>query len=206
MKTTAVKIAAIAMGLWGTAAFAGNYILTIDGKQYELDLGEPTTVTIRGDQKVQVKLEKKDVVVFETSTFAFSHPGSATPARTDLGDGVHQTMMASPTGSLVMIQEYSGLNPSGLVDLMLTELTKEEVQYGYEITKEQVSRTLADGRTVSGKRAISKYGAHEYERWVVCYGAKDAGIMIITQIEKGASRDDVAMLDLFWKTVTISLK
>jgi hypothetical protein len=206
MKTTTIKIAAIAIGLWGTAALAGNYILTINGKQYELDLGEPTTVTIQGDQKVQLKLEKKDVVVFKASTFSFSHPSSATPARTDLGDGLHQTMMAAPTGTLVMIQEYSGIDPSGLIDLMLTELTKEEAQYGYEITKEQASKTLSDGRTVTGKRAISKYQTTEYERWVVCYGAKDAGILIITQVEKAASRDDVAMIDLFWKTMTISMK
>lgn len=82
MKTTTIITTAIAIGLWGTVALAGNYILTIDGKQYELDLGEPTTVTIRGDQKVQLKLEKKDVIVFKTSTFSFSHPSSATPART----------------------------------------------------------------------------------------------------------------------------
>ncbi len=204
MKTT--TIAAIAIALWGTVAFAGDYILTINGKQYELDLGKPTTVTIEEDRKFQLKLEQKDIVVFKASKFSFSHPSRFTPARTDLGDGIHQTMMATPTGTLVMIQEYTGMDPSGLIDFMLTEVTKEEVQYGYEITKQEVTKKLSDGRTVTGKRAISKYQTTEYERFVVCYGAKDAGIMIITQVEKAASRDELAMIDLFWKTMTISMK
>jgi hypothetical protein len=115
--------------------------------------------------------------------------------------------MATPTGTLVMVQEYSDIDPSTLTDLLLTELTKEEAQYGYEITKQEASKTLSDGRTVTGRRAISKYQTSEYERWVVGYGAKDAGLIIVTQVEKkSASPDDVAMIDLFWKTMTISMK
>lgn len=201
-----VPIAVLAVGVFASVALGGNYILTIDGKSYDIDLGARATVTLLDGRKVQVELKKKDVAVFKTANFSFSHPGHVTPARTDLGDGVSQTMVATPTGTLVMVQEYSGMNPSGLVDLMLTELTKEEAQYGYDITKTPVTKKLADGRTATGKRAVSKYRTNEYERYVVCCGVRDAGIVIITQVEKAAPREDVAMIDLFWKTMSVSMK
>lgn len=203
MKTTLI---AIILGLCGTFALAGNYVLTINGKPYEIDLDEPTSITIEGNQKLQLKLEKKEVVLFKTAAFSFSHPSSANPARSEIGDGTHQTLMASPTGTLVMIQEYSNMDPTGLVDLMVSELTKEEVEYGYEITKTPATKKLIDGQMVSGKHVISTYRTDTYERYVVCYGVKDAGLLIITQADKTAPEEDLAMINLFWNSMKISMQ
>ena len=196
----------MALGLWGSLVLAGNYLLTIDGKPYELDIGELTTATLQNGQKVQVKLEKKDIATFKTEMFSFNHPSGFAPSKTDLGDGVYQTIMATPTGTMVMIQEYTGLNPCGLIDMIVTELTKEEVHYGYTITKRDVSKKLADGQTVTGKFVVSKYRKDENQRNVLCYGAKDAGLVIVTQLDNDTPSEDMAMMDLFWKTLTILVK
>ena len=196
----------MALGLWGSLVLAGNYLLTIDGKPYELDIGEMTTATLQNGQKVQVKLEKKDIATFKTEMFSFNHPSGFAPSKTDLGDGVYQTIMATPSGTTVMIQEYTGLNPCGLIDMLVTELTKEEVHYGYTITKRDVSKNLAEGHTVMGKLVVSKYRKDEYQRNVLCYGAKDAGLIIVTQIDNDTPSEDKAMIDLFWKTLTILVK
>lgn len=201
-----LSVTAIIVGISASAALAGNYILNIDGKRYELDLGARAVVALQDGRRVQVELTKKDVAVFKTPAFSFSHPGRVTPARTDLGNGLHQTMMTTPSGTMVMIQEYSTTNPSGLVDFMLAEVLKQEVQYGYEITTTPATKELADGRTAIGKRAISKYRSEEYERYVVCFGGRDAGIMIVTQVEKASPREDLAMVELFWKTMSVSVK
>jgi hypothetical protein len=189
-----------------STAIAGNYILKIDGKAYEIDLGAKATVALADGRKVEVVLEKKLIADFKTSNFSFSHPSHVTPSRTDLGDGVYQTMMATASGTMIMIQEYFGINPSGLVDLMLAELLKEEAEYGYDITKTEASKTLANGKTVTGKLAVSKYRADEYERYVLCYGVRDAGILIMTQVEKAAPRQDLTIIDLFWKSMEITMK
>jgi hypothetical protein len=192
--------------LFASAALAGNYTLKIDGKKHEIDLGAKTTVTLADGRKVEVELEKKTIADFKTNNFSFSHPSHVTPSRTDLGDGIHQTMMATPSGTMVMIQEYSGTNPSGLVDFMLTELLKEEAEYGYDIIKTAASKQLADGKTMTGKRAVSKHRTDEYERYVLCYGIRDAGVLILTQVEKAASRQDLTMIDLFWKSLQVTIK
>lgn len=204
MKTA--TLTAIAIGLWGGVALAGNYKLTIDGKQYELDLGETAEVAIQGGQKVQVKLEKKEVAEFKANAFSFSYPSNVTPSKTDLGDGNLQTMMATPTGTLVIVQEYSEINPSEMIDLILTEATKEEVGAGYNLTTKEFSKKLSDGRTVTGKCAITKNRTNEYERYVLSHRVKDGGIVIITQVEKNASRNDLEMIDQFWKTMKILMK
>ena len=196
----------MALGLWGSLVLAGNYLLTIDGKTYELDIGEMTTATLQNGQKVQVKLEKKDIATFKTEMFSFNHPSGFVPSKTDLGDGVYQTVMATPSGTTVMIQEYMELNPCGLIDMLVTELTKEEVHYGYTITKKDVSKQLAEGHTVTGKLVVSKYRKDENQRNVLCYGAKDAGLVIVTQLDNDTPSEDMAMMDLFWKTLTILVK
>ena len=192
--------------VFASASIAGNYILKIDGKAYEIDLGAKATVALADGRKVEVVLEKKLIADFKTSNFSFSHPSHFTPSRTDLGDGIHQTVIATPSGTMIMIQEYSGMSPSGLVDLMLTELLKEEAEYGYDITKTAASKKLADGKTVTGKLAVSKYRTDEYERYVLCYGVRDAGILIVTQLEKEAPRQDFTMIDIFWKSMEITMK
>lgn len=186
-------------------ALAGNYILTIDGKEHELDLGKGASIELANGQEVQVFLEKKLIVEFTTDNFSFSHPNNVTPSRTALGNGIHQTMMATPSGTLVMVQEYAGMNPSGLTDLMLNELLKEEKKYGYTITKSPASKTLADGKTVTGKVAVSEYRTDRYERFVLCYDAHDAGILILTQAESAAPAQDLKMIDLFWKSMRVTM-
>lgn len=187
-------------------AFAANYTLTIDGKDYEIDLGKQQVIKLADGRTLQITLNKKAIVTFKGDHFAFDHPSRFSPSRTDLGDGIHQTMMASPVGTLVMIQEYTSLDPSGLVDMVLNELTKEEAQYGYKITKRETSKTLSDGTRLTGKMAVSTYKDTEYTRHVLCYRARDAGLLIVTQFEKSCPREEREIIDVFWKTLEVSMK
>ena len=135
-------------------------------------------------------------------------PTSSAQAQECQNQVVIDTCLAgcSATGTVVMVQEYTTLDPSGLVDMMLTELTKEEVQYGYKITTSQVTKTLADGTQVTGKRAVSTYKGTEYIRHVLCYRVRDAGLLLITQFEKGSPSEEKQIIDEFWRTLKVSFK
>ena len=187
-------------------AIAGNYVLTIDGKTHEVDLDKQTTIKLSDGKKIQVTLEKKAIVSFGVDDFSFDHPSSVTPSRTDLGDGIHQTMMTTPLGTLVIVQEYANMDPSGLVDMMLNELTKEEKQYGYKITNSPAKIKLSSGKTLTGKKSIATYRGEQTTRHVLCYSLRDAGVMIVTQVAKDASPKDKSMIDTFWKTLKITQK
>lgn len=187
-------------------AIAGDYVLTIDGKQSEVDIGEEAIIELPDGRNIRVTLEKKAIASFKLENLSFDHPSRLSPSRTDLGDGMFQTMMASPLGTLVLIQEYTTINPCSLIDMMLNELTKEETEYGYKITKSPSTRRLSNGAQLKGKMAVSKYRGDEYTRHVLCYEARDAGIMIITQLEKAAPQEDLTMVETFWKSLDISMK
>jgi hypothetical protein len=74
-----------------------------------------------------------------------------------------------------MIQEYSSMDPTSLVTLMLKEVTKESVEYGYKMTQEAVTRKLKSGETLKGLKATLRYKAEESYWEVLAYGKKDAG-------------------------------
>ncbi len=187
-------------------AVAGNYLLSIDGQEFEIELGEETALSLPDGNRVQIKLNKKAIVRFQTDTFSFEHPSAFTPSRTNLGGGIHQTMMSSPVGTLVMVQEYGDIDPSTLVDLMLNELTKEEKNYGYEIVTSPITKKLADGTTLSGKKATSTYRNEQRTLHVLYHAVKDAGILFVTGIDRDATSEDQAMMTTFWKSLTLSLE
>lgn len=195
----------MASGLIAAPALAGNYILTIDGKAQEIDLGQTSTVTLENGQTIEIILDQKEVLTFKTNNFSFDYPSELTPARTDLGDGIYQTMLATPMGSLILVQEYENIDPSSMVDLMLHELTKEEVQYGYKITESKETRT-ANGKEFKGKKALATYRGEENTRHVMTHSDRDAGLLVVTMLDKTAPEKDVKMIDRFWESIAVTME
>jgi hypothetical protein len=87
-------------------AIAGDYVLTIDGKQYEVDIGKQAIINLPDGRNIRVTLDKKAIVSFKSENFSFEHPSKLSPSRTDLGNGVFQTMMASPLGTPLLASVY----------------------------------------------------------------------------------------------------
>lgn len=163
-------------------AFADNYILTIDGESHEISLDKEVNLKI-GKKSVALKLQLKDILIYKTDSFSFEHARQFTPSTTNLGDGVYQTVMMTPLGSVIMIQEYKTMNPKNLIDLMIDEVTKEERDYGYKIESVEKSIKLSDGKTLNGKVVTSKYRGSDIKREFYTYGIKDGGLFIMTQID-----------------------
>ena len=187
-------------------AGSANYTLTIDGKAYDIDEGKNTTITLANGKTIQVNLAKKSEISFATQNFTFIHPNQVAPARTDLGDGIHQTMMTTPLGTLVLIQEYQGLDPSIMIDIMINELTKEEKNYGYTIATTPAVKQSADGKKLVGKTVKASYRGEIITRDVLTYSARDAGLLVVTMFDNEAQASELAMIETFWKSLKILLK
>jgi len=203
-KTSLFGIACVVFA--GGFASAGNYVLAIDGKKHEVEVGKQKNVELSDGKTIKVVLEKKAIVSFKAENLSFEHPSGVAPSRTEIRDGIQQTMMATPLGTLVLVQEYAKIDPAGLVDMMISQLTKEEKQRGYKITNSPAKTKLASGKTLTGRKSISTHKGEQTTRHVLCYSISDAGVMIITQIDNEAPPEDRSMVDVFWKTLNISLK
>ena len=186
--------------------FADQYTLTIDGKEYDINIGRQKIVKLADGRILRVTLNKKAIVSFKSDQFTFNYPSRLSPSRVEIDRGIYQTGMGTPTGVMVLVQEYMNLDPSGIIDMMLNELTKEEAHYGFEITKLETTKTLSDGTELTGKMAVSTYKEVETTKHVLCYPARDAGLIIITMFENDTPPEDRQIIDLFWKTLKVSLK
>lgn len=186
-------------------SLAANYVLTIGGEQHEISLDKESKIKV-GDNVVSVKLEEKDTFLFETDNFSFEHPKEYSPSKSDLGEGIFQTAVMTPLGSTVMIQEYNNFDPLGLIDLMVNEVTKEELEYGYKIESTNDSITLSDGKVLNGRVVTSKYKGSDIRRVFYTYSLKDSGLFILTQIDYDAGDEGEGLIDQVINSLKITMK
>lgn len=180
-----------------------NYELIIDGKAYDLNINEEIEAVVNSGKTVTVILRKKPYIQYSDQMVSFQHKSELSVSSQDLGDGISQLMSTTATGTLIMIQEYSGMNPSMLVPMMLKELTKESVDYGYKMTQENVTHKLNSGIIITGLKATLKYKGEESYWEVLAYGKKDTGVLVITQIDREFIKTDKEIHSHFWKTLKL---
>jgi hypothetical protein len=182
-----------------------NYEITINGKTYDVSLGREYQAQLDSGKTVTFKIDKKAIMIYRDDFISFRHKNDLTISAKNIGSGIRQTMTNTAVGTLILFQEYSSMNPSSLVNLMLQELTKEQVSYGYKIQKNATSKTLKDGTTLKGKKAVLTYG-NEEEHWtILAYGKRDRGLLVITKIDKDNMVAEKDILDLMWNSLNISI-
>ncbi len=198
-------VTGLLLSLIANISFAGNYILTIDGTSYEMSLDKKTQIKL-GDSSFLVKLTQKEFLTYTTDSFSFEYSNKYSPSSSDLGDGILQSVMMTPLGVTMLVQEYTTMDPSTILDLMINEITKEEREYGYKIDAKKSSVNLPNGIVLRGKVVTSKYKGSDIKREFYTYGIKDAGLFIMTQIDYEIASSDEVVIDTFMKSLKITMK
>lgn len=180
---------------------ASNYEITINGEIYDISLGRDYHIKSDSGEQLHFRVDKKAVMTYQNGYISFQHKSDLAISSTDLGNGIRQVMTNTAVGTLVLIQEYSTMNPAAMINLMLQELTKEQRNYGYKMQKEDYSKSLKDGKELKGLKATLKYNQEE-EYWTIsAYGKKDRGFLIITKIDKEYLSTEKNIIDLMWETL-----
>jgi hypothetical protein len=181
-----------------------NYILIIDGDSIALDLNKDLKHTIRG-KAVQLKLIQPQNLQYSDDLIAFKYPNDLSVAKTPLDGDIEQLMVMRATGTGYMIQTYKSFNPSLLVDLMLNEITKESVSYGYAKTVTPFEYTLQSGQVLKGSTATLTYKGEEELYTVAAYGAKDQGVLVMTMMlsDESSKKEDETFLKEFLNSLQI---
>jgi hypothetical protein len=180
-----------------------DYQITIDGKQYDLDLDKDSTFTTASGATITVKVHKKEVQTYHDDFVTFQHASAQSVNKAHLGDGLDQVSMVSGVGTALMVQEYANFDSTAMVDLLMNQLTKQDVQTGYQNTETDVSRTLSDGTLLKGKESLLTYGNEQTSIVVLAYNEKDHGVAVVAQVDKDNAATDKVMIDSFWNTLTI---
>lgn len=194
----------VVSGLAVPAAVAGskNFVITVDGSDAAIGLDEPIRVKTSDGKEIEVLLRKSDIGTYSDGMVEFQHAGAYSVTSTEVDKGIRQHMVATARGTVLLVQEYDNLDPSSLTTLMLTELTKEDVKAGGQLSQEQSSRPLVGGKTMQGVKAqvVKPSGTVKVE--VMTYGADSKGIIAVTRIEDFGSSDQ-PLLDDFWATLSV---
>lgn len=197
---------AILVSAWTFFAFAGeDYLLTINGRTSDLSLGVEKAVTLTNGQTVSVLLKRKETATFDGRLFSFSYKSSLTPQGKELGEDVRQTLLTTPTGTAVIIQEYKNFNPADVVDLMITKLTEDEVKSGYKAHQEKIEQKLSDGRVFKGKKVVTTSREEEWTRCVLTYGDAHGGVLVMTMISKD-NAEELPMIETFWSSFRLKME
>lgn len=189
------------LGSAGVCMAGPGYSVFVDGQAHQVEIGREYQVPTASGDTVSIRLEKNAVSLHEDEFLRFRHPGDLSLSQVDLGEGIRQLLVNTATGTMVLVQEYPNMNPGLLVPMMLSELTKEDREYGYRITEEPFSRTLADGKELKGLRARAEYQGEVLEYVVASYGVKDRGILLVTMMDQAFADMDKPLLDMVWESL-----
>jgi hypothetical protein len=189
--------------LAGGGALAGGYVLSIDGKSVELDLEQDTKVELPGGGTATLKLARKAEQQFREGGISFSYPATLLPSSGDAERRIRQHMLVSPDGYTVIVQRYDGIDPATLIDAVLDDITAEELAAGYKRKITPATRKLADGRELKGRQARTESARDSWNRDVVTLVDSRGGYMIMTMVEDARRPPDMAMVELFWRTLRL---
>lgn len=154
-----------------TASAQKDYMITIDGKSYEIALEENIDVKIKGKTSV-LGLRKKDTLILNEGYFQLKYKKDHKVSRVKIDAEIEQIMFMTAGGSGVIIQTYHSLNPNMLQEMMLNEVTKESVSYGYTVERVDYDKTLVSGETVNVLKAVLSYKGDTETYEVMAHGKK----------------------------------
>ena len=189
-----------------TAAFSQaekNYILEMNGDTIHLSLGESATMRLKNGQTIPVKLTKKEMSSYKNDFVSFSYPSEYSVSTTKLDEDINQILLMSATGNGIMVQTYSTINPDMVVDIMLKQITEDDIAAGYKGTTSPITKTLNDGMVLKGKKAVLTMDKDREEFTVMAYGVRKMGIVIVEIHNDFENADSEKIFKTFWGSLKV---
>jgi hypothetical protein len=189
---------------WAADA-AKNFILTIDGKDFEINAGDTLKANAKSGSEFEVKLTRKEFSTFNQGKLSFEYRSDLSVASTDVDKDIHQHLVASALGTMLIVQQYDRMSPEGLEDFMLKQLTESAVGGAdAKLEKSDYTKTLSDGTVLKGLKAALTSSAEDISFEVVATPrAANGGVMAISRINTDASADEKKIIERFWASLKI---
>lgn len=193
----------LTMNLVAQAQNNGNYILIINNDSIPIDLNQPAKHKTATGATLDIQLVQPSILTYSDDMISFKHHKSLGVSNTEIQTGIEQCMILKSTGNGFMVQKYSTIDPSSLTQLMLNEITKESISYGYTKKEKSFRKKLKSGQTIKGIQATLSYKGQQQIFTVATYGGKDQGIVVVTILINEEFKDDAQIIDLFLDTLRI---
>lgn len=201
--TRLLLIVLLAMNWAAQAQKNGNYILIINNDSIPIDINESTQHKTATGEMLNIQLIQPSILTYSDDMISFKHHQSLSVSNSKIQNGIEQCMILKSTGNGFMVQKYSTIDPSSLTQLMLNEITKESISYGYTKKEKPFRKRLKSGQVIKGVQATLSYKGEEQIFTVATYGEKDQGIVVVTILINEEFKEDAQIIDLFLDTLRI---
>ncbi|MEO8933388.1 MAG: hypothetical protein ABI295_03700 [Xanthomarina sp.] len=181
-----------------------NYIISVNNQSQEIYLDTNYEFKVAG-KTIQISIKEKDTLVFHDAFYNFKHSKKYRVSMTELDAGIDQIMIMTAGGSGVIIQKYHSLDPSMLQEMMLNEVTKESISYGYSMDRKDYDKILISGEKLRILKAELQYKGDVGIYEISAFGQKDEGILILTMNLGGdGNHEGEDLINLMWGTLSIN--
>lgn len=181
-----------------------NYKIELNDTTIEVTLGNSYQLKL-GDELVTLSLSLKDTLDYFDEMYRFKYPKDYNVSQIEVDEGIEQIMVMTAAGSGYMIQKYTTIDPSFLTEMMLSELTKESVSYGYKLERQDYTRTMLYGEDVEVSKAVLSYKDEINVYEITSIGLKDEGFLIVTMdMGLNINSDGLELIQLLWDSFQVN--
>jgi hypothetical protein len=178
-----------------------DYKIKINDTAISISLDTKYEVLLNG-KKVNFTVTANDTVAYNDNLFSFRYLKDYKITKTEIDGGIEQLMLLTAEGSGFLIQKYSSMNPEGIEEMMLKEVTKESIGYGFKQQRNNYQRKLKSGQDVTVIKAVLKYKDETNIYEITSIGKKDEGILVIAMImDETKSEQGRKTIDLMWNSL-----
>ena len=204
MLKSIMTLGALLLGFVSFSQTQGNYIIIINNDSIQIDLNNSINYKTSLGEELNIKVVQPEILNYSDDVISFSHHKSLNVSNSKIEEGIEQCMIVKSTGNGFMVQKYQTINPSSLTQLMLNEITKESISYGYSKTEKKFSKKIKSGQTIEGIQATLTYKGEKEVFTVATYGGKDEGIIVVTMLLNDDFKEDKEIIELFLDTLSIN--
>lgn len=203
MKNSIITLWVFLLGFINFAIAQGNYFVIINQDTVSVNMNQAVQYKTDKGENLTLKITQPDVLTYSDDMVSFSHDKNFSVSNSVIDEGIDQCMIMSSTGNGFMVQKYRTIDPSSLTRLMLNELTKESITYGYEKSETEFKKQLKSGQSIEGIQATLTYKGDKEVYTVATYGKKDEGIIVVTMLLNEDYPRDKEIIDLFLETLQL---
>jgi hypothetical protein len=181
-----------------------DFLIRLNDTIISIELDKSYDIDIKGT-KLTFTVSSKDTLTYSNAFYSFLYPKTFRVSSTRVDTGIEQISILTAEGSGILIQKYESVNPTSLKEMMLTELTKESISYGFVSKRSIYKRKLKSGQEIEVTKADLRYKEDVNIYEVASVGKKDAGIIIITmKMDDDRNTQGQKVIDLMWKSLTVN--
>ncbi|MDH5475503.1 MAG: hypothetical protein OEX22_07430 [Cyclobacteriaceae bacterium] len=178
-----------------------EYIIHLNDTVFEFSLDQEYKTTVNGNE-FSFTIKAKDTLLYHDDFYSFNYLKDYKISKMVIDEGIEQIVIMTAEGSGIMIQKYTSISPTLFNEMMISEVTKESLNYGFELTRQDYDRTLKSGQKINVDKAVLTYKEETNTYEVASIGNKDEGILIMTMImDENYSKQGRKIINLMWESL-----